>query len=75
VQHWVSTHGIAVNVDIDLREFERIDPCGLGAAVMTNMRLEGSSATMEHVRSWAVQRATEHFATFRVQRESVQVSQ
>src|SRR5688572_9037621 len=49
IQHWVSFHGLALNVDIDLREFERIDPCGLGSAVMTNIRAEGSSATMDDV--------------------------
>lgn len=64
VQRWVSFHGIAVNVTLDPREFERLDPCGLGAAVMTNLRLEGSDATMDDVRAWVLEHAGPHFAGF-----------
>jgi lipoate-protein ligase B len=60
ISHWVSFHGIALNVDLDLREFERIDPCGLGAAVMTSMAREGVPATMEEVRSWVHAHAAAH---------------
>jgi lipoate-protein ligase B len=68
VQHWVSLHGIAVNVDIDLREFERIDPCGLGAAVMTSLVREGAQTDMASVRAWTLQFAPAHFSAFRVTR-------
>jgi lipoate-protein ligase B len=64
IQHWVSFHGLALNVDIDLRGFERIDPCGLGAAVMTSMRREGSPASLDDVRAWAQRHADEHFSAF-----------
>lgn len=64
IQHWVSFHGLALNVDLDPREFERIDPCGLGAAVMTSMRVEGSSATLDDVKAWAATHATAHFSSF-----------
>lgn len=64
IQHWVSFHGLALNVDLDPREFERIDPCGLGAAVMTNMHREGSNATFAEVKAWASQHAIEHFSSF-----------
>ncbi|MEK6985763.1 MAG: lipoyl(octanoyl) transferase LipB [Candidatus Thermoplasmatota archaeon] len=64
IQHWVSFHGVALNVTIEPREFERIDPCGLGAAVMTSMVREGANATMADVRSWLKQHAPTHFATF-----------
>lgn len=64
VQQWVSTHGVAINVSTDLREFERINPCGLGAAVMTSMQNEGSSATLEMVRKWAMAHAESHFMQF-----------
>lgn len=60
IQHWVSFHGIALNVDMDLREFERIDPCGLGAAAMTSMVREGALATMESVRHRMVACAPGH---------------
>lgn len=73
VQHWVSTHGIAVNVDVDLREFERIDPCGLGAAVMTSLVTEGANADMDRVRMWAVENAIAHFSSFRVEHKLVHI--
>jgi lipoate-protein ligase B len=64
IQRWVSLHGVALNVTIDPKEFERIDPCGLGAAVMTSMRREGSTATMDDVRVWMHQHAAEHIRSF-----------
>lgn len=66
IQHWVSFHGVALNVTLDPKEFERIDPCGLGAAVMTSMRREGSSATMDEVREWVRHHASAHISSFRV---------
>ena len=72
IQHWVSFHGVALNVTLDPREFERIDPCGLGAAVMTNMRREGSTATMGEVKAWMHSHAVEHISSFRVERDLVQ---
>jgi lipoate-protein ligase B len=71
ISHWVSTHGVALNVTIDPREFERIDPCGLGAAVMTSMRLEGSTASMDEVRAWVRHHATAHLSSFKPQRHLV----
>lgn len=64
LQHWVSIHGIALNVTLDPKEFERIDPCGLGAAVMTNMVREGAQVTMADVRAWVAEHAPDHFASF-----------
>lgn len=72
IQHWVSFHGVALNVTLDPKEFERIDPCGLGAAVMTNMRREGSAASMEDVRGWMQRHAVEHISAFRVERNLAQ---
>jgi lipoyl(octanoyl) transferase len=67
IQQWVSLHGVALNVDIDVAEFQRIDPCGLGAAVMTSMRLEGAStANLSETRKWVIARATEHFSAFQI---------
>jgi lipoate-protein ligase B len=65
IQHWVSFHGLALNVSLNPREFERIDPCGLGAAVMTSMSAEGVTATMDDVRAWVKQHAAEHIRSFR----------
>jgi lipoate-protein ligase B len=64
IQHWVSFHGVAVNVTLDPKEFERIDPCGLGAAVMTSMVREGADATVDSVRRWFLQNAPAHLASF-----------
>ena len=74
IQHWVSFHGIALNVTIDPKEFERIDPCGLGAHVMTSMRREGSPATMDSVRRWVAAHAPAHFALFSAQRKQITTS-
>lgn len=68
IQHWVSFHGLALNVTIDPVEFERIDPCGLGAAVMTSMQREGSAVTLAQASAWAAAHANEHFSTFLAQR-------
>lgn len=64
VQHWVSFHGIALNVTLDPKEFERIDPCGLGAAVMTSMECEGVVVSMELVQEWVVTHGCDYFASF-----------
>lgn len=64
IQHWISFHGIAVNVSLDPAEFQRIDPCGLGAAVMTNMVREGADVELATARAWVLEHATEHFGPF-----------
>ncbi len=40
VDHWVTFHGFALNVDLDLGAFERFHPCGLDGRVMTSMAKE-----------------------------------
>lgn len=40
VQDWVTSHGFALNVDMDLSPFERIHPCGFEGRVMTSMARE-----------------------------------
>lgn len=37
IRHWVSWHGLALNVSNDLAGFARIRPCGFDAEVMTNL--------------------------------------
>lgn len=66
IQQWVSFHGVALNVDIDLREFERIDPCGLGAAVMTSMRTEGCPAAAGEIKAWLALNAPAWFESARL---------
>jgi len=40
VDHWVSFHGFALNVDPDLTAFERFHPCGFDGTVMTSLARE-----------------------------------
>jgi lipoyl(octanoyl) transferase len=40
VRGWVSLHGIAINVDVDLERFQRCRPCGLDPAIMTDLSRE-----------------------------------
>ena len=42
VKNWVSYHGLAVNVDCDLKEFQKIEPCGFSPNVMTSVKKEMS---------------------------------
>ncbi|MCA9514074.1 MAG: lipoyl(octanoyl) transferase LipB [Myxococcales bacterium] len=42
VSQWVTFHGFALNVDPDLAEFQRINPCGLEAGVMGSIRSLGA---------------------------------
>ena len=75
LQQWVSIHGIAVNVTLEPNEFERIDPGGLGAAVMTNMAREGAKASMEDVRAWVIAHAADHFAAFQPSAKDPHITQ
>tara|TARA_B100000029_G_C17583690_1_gene960473 strand:- start:1668 stop:2330 length:663 start_codon:yes stop_codon:yes gene_type:complete len=52
IEGWVSFHGISINVTIDPNEFNRINPCGLGAEVMTNMFQEGSDCSIKDIKKW-----------------------
>ena len=40
IRHWVSTHGLAINVDMDLTPFTRIRPCGLDPERMSDLSRE-----------------------------------
>ncbi|MBX3356064.1 MAG: lipoyl(octanoyl) transferase LipB [Phycisphaeraceae bacterium] len=40
VSRWVTTHGLALNVDPDLASFELIVPCGLHGRPVTSLRRE-----------------------------------
>jgi len=40
VDHWVTFHGFALNVDLDLSAFDRFHPCGFDGSVMTSLSRE-----------------------------------
>jgi lipoyl(octanoyl) transferase len=42
-------HGIALNVDMDLAPFERIDPCGYPGLAATSLAREGASVKIDAV--------------------------
>ncbi|MDG6095137.1 lipoyl(octanoyl) transferase LipB [Acetobacter sp. AN02] len=49
VSRWVSRHGIAINVDPDLNDFEGIVPCGIREFGVTSFRKLGLQTRMEEV--------------------------
>jgi len=51
VDHWVTLHGFAVNVDVDLAPFSQFHPCGLSGSLMTSMSVElARTVTLPSVR-------------------------
>ncbi len=47
VKHWISLHGIAINVAMDLRPWHLVRPCGLAPEIMTDLtRACGRSLTI-----------------------------
>jgi lipoyl(octanoyl) transferase len=61
IERGVSYHGIALNVDPDLRDFELINPCGMPGVVSTSIA-EELGRTAEPPSTAAVERAAEIFA-------------
>jgi lipoyl(octanoyl) transferase len=61
IERGVSYHGIALNIDPDLRDFELIDPCGTPGLVSTSIA-EELGRTAEPPSTGAVHRAAELFA-------------
>lgn len=61
IERGVSYHGIALNIDPDLRDFELIDPCGMPGVTSTSVA-EELGRTAEPPSTTAVQRAAEHLA-------------
>lgn len=46
IREGVSTHGLALNVDLDLAGYELITPCGTPGLAVTSLRREGAAATV-----------------------------
>jgi lipoyl(octanoyl) transferase len=49
VRHWVSYHGVALNVAPDLSHYRGIVPCGISAHGITSLRALGVAVGMEEV--------------------------
>jgi lipoyl(octanoyl) transferase len=57
---WVTSHGLALNVDLDLGVYELFDACGLGGAPFTSVAREtGEPVTTADVRGALVARLSE----------------
>ena len=51
-RRWVTFHGLALNVNTDLSYFQRINPCGFQASIMTSMAAElGRPVAMGEVKA------------------------
>jgi lipoyl(octanoyl) transferase len=46
---WVTSHGFAFNVDVDLAPFELIVPCGIQGKTVTSLRRLGQPAATAEV--------------------------
>lgn len=55
-RHWVSFHGLSLNIDLDLKLFDLIVPCGLAHEPVTSFRalLGDGSPSVETVRTRAM---------------------
>ncbi|HET9851450.1 MAG TPA: lipoyl(octanoyl) transferase LipB [Candidatus Limnocylindrales bacterium] len=62
IERGVSYHGIALNIDVDLRDFELIHACGMPGVVSTSIA-EELGRTAEAPSTAVVERAGAHFAT------------
>jgi lipoyl(octanoyl) transferase len=52
VDHWVTLHGFALNVDLDLEPFSRFQPCGLDGSLMTSVAREtGRQVSVESAKA------------------------
>jgi lipoyl(octanoyl) transferase len=57
---WVTSHGLALNVDLDLGVYGLFDACGLGGAAFTSLALEtGRAVTTADVREPLLRRLSE----------------
>ena len=46
VRHWITYHGFALNVDVDLSGFDAIVPCGLADVTMTSLAEQGAGGPL-----------------------------
>ena len=63
VERWVTFHGFALNVDLDLGPFERFHPCGLSGSLMTSVARElGRPVALDSVKPSVVAAWSARFA-------------
>lgn len=52
IRRGASYHGLALNVDMDLSPFARINPCGMAGMQVTQLRELGIAGSVEEVGEW-----------------------
>ena len=62
ISHGCSTHGVALNVAMDLRPFQRINPCGYASLTTIDLATLGVHAQWEVVADRLVERLAAHFS-------------
>lgn len=63
VSHWVTYHGLALNVNTDLSYFQKIKPCGFESSIMTSIAKERGRnfVSMDDVRGEVIDSFSSHF--------------
>lgn len=61
VRKGCSYHGMAVNIDVDLAPFARINPCGYSGLQMTSLALQGLALTGPQVQQLLLQAMADEF--------------
>ena len=49
VRHWITMHGISINVDLELSHYSGIVPCGISELGVTSMKELGVQASMDEL--------------------------
>jgi len=49
VRHWVTFHGVSLNVEPDLKNFDGIIPCGIRQHGVTSLAAQGILVSMPEV--------------------------
>jgi lipoyl(octanoyl) transferase len=60
IRRHASYHGMALNVDVDLEPFMRINPCGYAGLAMTDLATLGATGDLETVRRGLLPHFLEH---------------
>jgi len=59
IKNWVTYHGIAININVDLRYFQAIKPCGFSPDLITSLNeILGREVSMNEIK----QKFIQHFA-------------
>ena len=47
ISHWITWHGISINVNPNLKPFEEIVPCGVQNGFVTSIEKEGKNISLD----------------------------